>query len=73
LIKKVKIIIDTTDLTVLEEVMENLNDLAEANPNKTVELITGLADKLNEMSDNTVCCIFYLVFFYLIVHFTNRL
>lgn len=45
---------DTADLSLLEEVMNNLDDLAAANPQKAVELITGLADKLNEMSDNTV-------------------
>jgi hypothetical protein len=35
-------------------VMGNLDDLAAANPDKAVQLITGLADKLNEMSDNSV-------------------
>jgi len=34
--------------------MDNLDDLASANPNKAVEFITGLADKLNEMSENSV-------------------
>jgi hypothetical protein len=34
--------------------MDNLDDLAAANPKKAVELITNLADKLNEMSDNSV-------------------
>jgi hypothetical protein len=38
--------------------MGNLDDLALTNPTKAVELITGLADKLNEMSDNSVSEIF---------------
>lgn len=52
--KLLSFIFDTTDLTVLEEAMGNLDDLASANPKKAVELITGLADRLNEMSDNSV-------------------
>jgi hypothetical protein len=34
--------------------MDNLDDLASTNPKKAVELISSLADKLNEMSDNSV-------------------
>ena len=45
---------ENADLNALEEVMGNLDDLAAANPEKAVALMTGLADKLNEMSDNTV-------------------
>jgi hypothetical protein len=52
--KQITFIFDTLDLSVLEEVMGNLDDLAAANPDKAVQLITGLADKLNEMSDNSV-------------------
>lgn len=52
--KQTDINFDTADLSLLEEVMNNLDDLALANPQKAVELITGLADKLNEMSDNSV-------------------
>ena len=52
--KQLNMVFDTTDLTALEEVMGNLDDLASANPKKAMELITGLADKLNEMSDNSV-------------------
>lgn len=52
--KQLNLVFDTTDLTALEEVMGNLDDLASANPQKAMELITGLADKLNEMSDNSV-------------------
>ncbi|UJR29011.1 hypothetical protein I4U23_010229 [Adineta vaga] len=44
---------DTTDLGALEDVMGNLDDLASANPKKAVEFISGLADRLNEMSDNS--------------------
>jgi hypothetical protein len=52
--KQLNLVFDTTDLTLLEEAMGNLDDLASTNPAKAMELITGLADKLNEMSDNTV-------------------
>ncbi len=52
--KKVTFLFDTTDLSALEEVLGNLDDLAASNPKRAVELITGLADKLNEMSDNSV-------------------
>ncbi|CAF1019415.1 unnamed protein product [Rotaria sordida] len=41
------------DLNVLEGIMDSLDDLALTQPTQAVELITGLADKLNEMSDNT--------------------
>ncbi|CAF0958355.1 unnamed protein product [Adineta ricciae] len=44
---------DTAGFATLEEVMGNLDDLAATNPKKAVEFITGLADKLNEMSDNS--------------------
>ena len=54
LTKRVTFVFDNADLSQLEEVMGNLDDLAAANPTKAVALITGLADKLNEMSDNTV-------------------
>jgi hypothetical protein len=56
--KKISFIFDNADLSALEEVMGNLDDLALANPAKAVELITGLADKLNEMSDNSVSEVF---------------
>lgn len=52
--KEILIVFETANLNALEEVMGNLDDLAAANPKKAVELITGLADKLNEMSDNSV-------------------
>ncbi len=52
--KQLNLVFDTTDLTALEEVMGNLDDLAVANPKKAMEFITGLADKLNEMSENSV-------------------
>ena len=52
--KPINLVLQTDDLSALEGVMENLDDLAAANPKKAVELITGLADKLNEMSSNTV-------------------
>lgn len=61
--KQISFIFDTTDLSALEEVMGNLDDLAAANPTKAVQLITGLADKLNEMSGNAVSktfCLNYL-------------
>ena len=45
---------DTTDLNALDEVMNNLDNLALTNPKKAVELVSGLADKLNEMSDTAV-------------------
>ncbi|CAF0748743.1 unnamed protein product [Adineta steineri] len=51
--KEDTITFDTTDLTALEDVMENLDNLASSNPKKAVEFIGGLADKLNEMSDNS--------------------
>ncbi|CAF1487008.1 unnamed protein product [Rotaria magnacalcarata] len=51
--KKINYIFDTADLSLLEEVMGNLDDLAANNPQKAVALISGLADKLNEMSDNS--------------------
>ncbi|CAF4229923.1 unnamed protein product, partial [Rotaria sp. Silwood2] len=51
--KQISYAFDTADLSALEEVMGNLDDLASANPEKAVQLITGLADKLNEMSDNS--------------------
>lgn len=54
--KQVNFAFENADLSALEEVMGNLDDLAAANPQKAVALITGLADKLNEMSDNTVSC-----------------
>jgi hypothetical protein len=56
--KQANLVFDTTDLNALEDVMGNLDDLALTNPTKAVELITGLADKLNEMSDNSVSEIF---------------
>ena len=52
--KQVNFAFENADLSALEEVMGNLDDLAANNPQKAVALITGLADKLNEMSDNTV-------------------
>ncbi len=52
--KQLNLVFDTTDLTVLEGAMDNLDDLASANPKRAVEFITGLADKLNEMSENSV-------------------
>lgn len=52
--RQINHIFDTTDLTVLEDAMNNLEDLALANPKKAVEFINGLAEKLNEMSDNFV-------------------
>jgi len=52
--KQINLVFDTTDLNALEDVMGNLDDLALTNPTKAVELITGLADKLNEMSENSV-------------------
>jgi hypothetical protein len=56
--KRVQFLFDNADLSALEEAMGNLDDLAAANPKKAVELISGLADKLNEMSDNSVSTIF---------------
>lgn len=50
--------LDTTDLNLLEEAMGNLDDLALSNPKRAVEVITNLADKLNEMSENSVSKIF---------------
>lgn len=50
--KQINFLFENADLNALEEVMGNLDDLAAANPEKAVALITGLADKLNEMSDN---------------------
>lgn len=61
--KQITYIFDNADLSALEEVMGNLDDLAAANPTKAVELITGLADKLNEMSDNNVSSDFYSIKF----------
>jgi hypothetical protein len=52
--KQINYFFDNADLNALEEVMGNLDDLAVANPKKAMELITGLADKLNLMSDNSV-------------------
>ncbi|CAF1143554.1 unnamed protein product [Rotaria sordida] len=51
--KQISYTFDEADLNILEEVMGNLDDLASENPEKAVQLITGLADKLNEMSDNS--------------------
>lgn len=56
--KQISYVFATADLNLLEEVMGNLDDLAAANPQKAVALITGLADKLNEMSGNSVSRIF---------------
>jgi len=58
--KQISFIFDTADLSQLEEVMGNLDDLAATNPAKAVQLISGLADKLNEMSDNSVSSFFVL-------------
>jgi hypothetical protein len=52
--KQTSLTFDSTDLSALEEVMNNLDDLAVANPKKAVKLVTDLADKLNEMSDDSV-------------------
>ena len=52
--KQTSFTFDTTDLSELEGVMDGLDDLAATNPKKAVELVTNLADKLNEMSDNAV-------------------
>ncbi len=52
--KELNTIFDTNNLNVFEEAMENLNDLASSNPNKAVELITNLADKMNQISENSV-------------------
>ena len=52
--RQMNVVFDTTDLSALEDVMGNLDDLASSNPKKAVEFISGLADKLNEMSDNSV-------------------
>ncbi|CAF4953673.1 unnamed protein product, partial [Rotaria magnacalcarata] len=49
--KQLNFIFDTTDLSALEDIMGNLEDLASSNPKQAVELITGLADRLNQMSD----------------------
>ena len=35
-------VFDTTDLSALEDIMGNLEDLASTNPKQAVELITGL-------------------------------
>ncbi|CAF3946958.1 unnamed protein product [Adineta steineri] len=51
--KQTKYVFDTIDLGALEDAMGNLDDLAATNPKKAVELIGSLADKLNEMSDNS--------------------
>ncbi|CAF4402568.1 unnamed protein product [Rotaria socialis] len=50
--KQLNFIFDTTDLSALEDIMNNLEDLASSNPKQAVELITGVADRLNQMSDN---------------------
>ncbi|CAF2607106.1 unnamed protein product [Rotaria sp. Silwood2] len=50
--KQLNLNFNTTDLNVLEDIMDNLDDLVLAQPAQAVELITGLADKLNQMSDN---------------------
>jgi hypothetical protein len=52
--KKLNDDFNTTDLDALEGLLANLDDLALSNPKKAVEIITNLADKLNEMSDNSV-------------------
>ncbi|CAF0819785.1 unnamed protein product, partial [Didymodactylos carnosus] len=41
------------DLNLLDEVMNNLDNLVLVNPKKAVQLITDLAEKLNEMSENS--------------------
>ncbi|CAF0835622.1 unnamed protein product [Adineta ricciae] len=51
--RQMKIVFETEDLSALEDAMGNLDDLALSNPKKAVELIASLADKLNEMSDNS--------------------
>ncbi|CAF4659905.1 unnamed protein product, partial [Rotaria sp. Silwood1] len=51
--KQLNLNFNTTDLNLLEDIMGNLDDLVTAQPTQAVELITGLADKLNQMSDNT--------------------
>jgi hypothetical protein len=52
--KQVNYFFENADLSALEDAMGSLEDLATANPAKAMQLITGLADKLNEMSDNSV-------------------
>lgn len=52
--KNMNLLFEGADLNLLEEAMSNLENLASENPKRAVELINGLADKLNEMSDNTV-------------------
>lgn len=52
--KRTDLNFDTTDLNALDEVMNNLDNLALANPKKAVELVSGLADKLNGMSNDAV-------------------
>jgi hypothetical protein len=58
--KQINFLFESADLSSLEEVMGNLDDLVSANPMKAVQLITGLADKLNEMSDNSVSIFFFI-------------
>jgi hypothetical protein len=58
--KQTSFTFDTTDLSALEDAMDNLDNLAATNPKKAVELVTSLADKLNEMSDNAVSDVLWI-------------
>ena len=55
--KQTTLVFDTDDLSALEDAMGNLDNLAATNPKKAVELVSSLADKLNEMSDNSVSAV----------------
>lgn len=55
--KQSNFVFDTADLNQLESIMDNLDDLASSNPTQAVELVTGLADRLNQMSENNVSII----------------
>jgi len=59
--RQINYLFDNADLSALEDAMENLDNLATANPVQAVALITGLADKLNEMSDNSVSVSLYFL------------
>ena len=52
--KQTEFAFGSMDLNALDEVLNGLDNLALTNPKKAVQLVSGLADKLNEMSDTSV-------------------
>lgn len=52
--------IETANLNELENIMRNLDYLAASNPTQAVEFINNLADRLNQMSDNSVSLLYTL-------------